>query len=96
MFVPKQKTVYELEFSDFSELMFKHLPTVEQDIFTEDGPQYYLVDVSDDIHEPEEWREELLNNYEPISPRESIADYLSLLCYDKVIPPGEYLVSIFW
>lgn len=97
MFVPKEKTVFHIGYRELEQLMTQHLPTIDMFIFCQDGPQYFLVDVGNDIVEPEEWRKELMTSYTgSIGPGEALRDYLSLLCYDKVLPPGDYLVAVHW
>ena len=94
-----QKTVYELDYQTVSKLFSEHFPNLNDwDVLCMqiDGNKYHLVDVGDDIVEPEEWRKGLLSTYRPFSAKESLREYLSLLCYDKILPAGDYLVSLHW
>ncbi len=96
MMTPKQATFYELESEEFFALMKERLPTIDTYFFTQEGGHSYAVDVTDDITEVEEWRKELMEATKYCAASLALEDYLSLLCYDKVIPPGQYLVHVFW
>lgn len=101
MLAPDSQTVYKLDFFEVRSLCDEYLPDLNLDtnIFTREGCHHYLVNVTDEIVEYNEWLTEkggLMDNPERCSVSEALADYLSIIAWRKGIPAGCYLVAIFW
>lgn len=96
MLKPSKKEYYELNYKQLLKILDKY---DLEDSLLMDNDSYVVCDVTDEIEEFDAWKtdllDELINSCADLNAF-NLSDVLSIACYEKHIPPGDYIVTISW